>query len=93
MTLNGLPSSVSPVERGLGNGTRVALILWVMTDLFVLAQGQLYPGALMALGQESLSEGAASRRGRDREAHCMQEGQLGDRAQVAGASRGRRPEL
>lgn len=92
MIINGLPSSVSPVERGLGNGTRVALILWVMTDLFALAEEQLYPWALMALGQESLPEGEASRRGRDREAYCMQNGQLGDRAQVAGASRGRGPE-
>lgn len=49
--------------------------------------------ALMALGQESLSEGQVSRKRSDREAHYIYEGQLGARAQVAGTSRGRGPEL
>lgn len=67
----------------------MALVLHIMTYVSALAKEQFYPWALMALGQERLSEGEVSRQGNDREAHDILEGQLRDRtAQVARTSLG-----
>lgn len=61
---DGLPFSVAPVKPGTGSGTRVAPVLCVTPHASVSSQEQVYPESVTAVGQESLSEGEASRRGK-----------------------------